>query len=78
VPPPAAERDSSWYSSSTFTDQMSWCAPNRFSTVSIAVYIEWSWLLYRCMPLRPMRCSPRAWSSRYATMRATLRRYSVS
>ena len=24
-----------------------------FSTVSMAVYMEWSWLLYLCMPLRP-------------------------
>ena len=62
--PPRGERDSSWYSSSTFTDQMSWCAPKRFSTVSIAVYMEWSWLLYLCMPLRPMRCRPRACSSK--------------
>ena len=43
----------SWYSSSTLTDQMSWEAPNMFSTVSMAVYMEWSWLLYLCMPLRP-------------------------
>ena len=28
-------------------------APRMFSTVSIAVNIEWSWLLYLCMPLRP-------------------------
>ena len=28
-----------------------------FSTVSMAVYIEWSWLLYRCMPLRPTGCT---------------------
>ena len=31
---------SSWYSSSTFTDQTSWSAPKMFSTLSIAVYIE--------------------------------------
>ena len=31
---------SSWYSSSTFTDQMSWFAPSMFSTDNIAVYIE--------------------------------------
>ena len=36
---------SSWYSSSTLTDQTSWSAPKMFSTLSIAVYIEWSWLL---------------------------------
>ncbi len=44
---------SSWYSASTFTVQTSWSAPKMFSTESIAVYIEWSWLLYLCMPLRP-------------------------
>src|SRR5207249_1004106 len=54
VPPPRPQRCfSSWYSASTFTDQMSWSAPRMFSTASMAVYIEWSWLLYRCMPLRP-------------------------
>ena len=43
---PAASLDSSWYSSSTFTLQTSWCEPvAMFSAVSIAVYIEWSWLL---------------------------------
>ena len=37
---------SSWYSSSTLTSQTSWAVPSTmFSTVSIAVYIEWSWLL---------------------------------
>ena len=34
-----------------------------FSTVSIAVSIEWSWLLYRCMPLRPTGCTFGACSS---------------
>ena len=43
----------SWYSSSTLTDQMSCVAPYMFSTVSMAVYMEWSWLLYLCIPLRP-------------------------
>ena len=36
---------SSWYSSSTFTDQTSCAAPKMFSTLSMAVYMEWSWLL---------------------------------
>jgi len=37
---------SSWYSSSTFTSQMSWFVPlMMFSTVSMAVNMEWSWLL---------------------------------
>ena len=51
---PDADPDSSWYSSSTFTDQMSWSETNRTYTASIAVYIEWPWLLYLCMPLRPI------------------------
>ena len=65
---------SSWYSSSTFTAQMSWVAPWMFSTVSMAVYIEWSWLLYLCMPLRPTGCTLGAWPSRYAAMMATFAR----
>ena len=37
---------SSWYSDSTFTLQMSWAAPSTmFSTASMAVNMEWSWLL---------------------------------
>ncbi len=53
---PVVPVPSSWYSSSTLTDQMSWSPlPRMFSTVSIAVSIEWSWLLYLCMPLRPDR-----------------------
>src|SRR5438132_11991512 len=44
---------SSWYSASTLTLQMSWLAPKMFSTESMAVYMEWSWLLYLCIPLRP-------------------------
>ncbi|MCW2745991.1 MAG: hypothetical protein JWM48_2541 [Mycobacterium sp.] len=41
-----AGETSSWYSSSTFTAQMSWPASSRmFSAASIAVSIEWSWLL---------------------------------
>ena len=41
------------YSASTFTAHTSCSAPMMFSTESIAVNIEWSWLLYLCMPLRP-------------------------
>ena len=49
-----AEVASSWYSSSTLTSQTSWVVPvMMFSTVSMAVNMEWSWLLYRNMPLRP-------------------------
>ncbi len=36
---------SSWYSSSTLTFHTSWWAPKMFSTDSMAVSIEWSWLL---------------------------------
>jgi len=42
---PAGSRFSSWYSASTLTDHTSWWAPKMFSTESMAVYIEWSWLL---------------------------------
>src|SRR5262249_55449804 len=44
---------SSWYSASTLTFQTSLLAPKMFSTDSMAVYIEWSWLLYLCIPFRP-------------------------
>ena len=36
-----------------FTDQTSCAAPRMLATASIAVSIEWSWLLYLCIPLRP-------------------------
>lgn len=37
---------SSWYSASTLTSHTSWAVPlTMLSTVSIAVNIEWSWLL---------------------------------
>ena len=64
--------DSSWYSSSTLTSQMSWAAPKMFSTVSMAVNIEWSWLLYWCIPLRPTGCTLGACSSSHARSTSTL------
>ena len=62
----------SWYSSSTLTVQMSWSAPKMFSTVSIAVYMEWSWLLYLCIPLRPTRWTLGASASSHLRIISTL------
>ncbi len=64
----------SWYSSSTLTAQMSWSEPWMFSTVSMAVYIEWSWLLYLCMPFRPTGWTLGACSSNHRRMTSTLLR----
>src|SRR5690606_10524413 len=64
---------SSWYSSSTLTDQMSWSPrPRMFSTVNMAVSIEWSWLLYLCMPLRPTGCTLGTLASSQRRSTATL------
>src|SRR5690606_28548973 len=52
VPASCPFRTCSWYSSSAFTRHRSCSAPNMFSTANSAVSIEWSWLLYLCMPLR--------------------------
>jgi hypothetical protein len=73
---PLARPDcSSWYSASTLTDQMSWSSPvQMFSTVSIAVYIEWSWLLYLCIPLRPTGCTFSALASSQRRNTSTLSR----
>ena len=49
-----------------------------FSTVSMAVYMEWSWLLYLCMPLRPTGWMFGACSSRYRRMISTLALYEKS
>ena len=45
-----------------------------FSTVSMAVYIEWSWLLYLCMPFLPTGCTLGAFSSNHRRMTCTLSR----
>src|SRR4051794_31638967 len=44
----------SWYSASSLTAQQSRssCSTMLLAAIS-AVAIEWSWLLYRCCPLRP-------------------------
>src|SRR5205823_719220 len=44
----------SWYSASSLTAQQSRssCSTMLLAAIS-AVAIEWSWLLYRCWPLRP-------------------------
>ena len=47
---------SSWYSKSVLTSHTSWDAPSMFQTTIMAVSIEWSWLLYLCIPLRPTVC----------------------
>jgi len=44
---------SSWYSASPFTFHRLKAPPDKFFTASMAVIIEWSWLLYLCIPLRP-------------------------
>ena len=45
---------SSWYSASVLTFQVSnEPRPRMFRAARRAVIIEWSWLLYLCMPLRP-------------------------
>ncbi len=74
VPRSPTLRTSSWYSPSTFTFQMSWWAPRMFSTVNMAVYIEWSWLLYLCMPLRPTGWTFGVLASSHSRSTATLAR----
>ncbi len=49
---------SSWYSISVFTAQrldLSVIPAAMLSTAVMAVSMEWSWLLYLCIPLRPTR-----------------------
>src|SRR4051812_7807259 len=69
---------SSWYTDSAFTAQMSWFAPSQmFSTVRIAVSDEWSELLYRCSPLRPIWCRL-SMSASQSLMTSTRSAYSAS
>ena len=53
-------------------------SPDMFSTVNMAVYMEWSWLLYLCMPLRPTGWMLGASASSYLRMVATLSLYEKS
>src|SRR4029434_6347662 len=68
--PLSSRLTASWYSCSSLTAQMSKFAPIRFCTASIAVSIEWSWLLYLCRPFGPTSCRLSSPSKKFRIVRS--------